>query len=243
MGTTSLVLGLVEDSAADFDLTPDKPVEEMHRVSHDTSLTHLIRLRDGRTITAVQMQVEYCERVAKHVRDVGVDDDETLAVIDRWESVLTRLERDPMSLAGELDWVAKLSLLEQYRERDGLAWDDPRLALVDLQYSDVRPDKGLAQRLMARGSLARLTTDAEVDAAISSPPDDTRAWFRGECVRRYTDSVAAASWDSVIFDLPGHDSLQRVPMLEPLRGTKAHVGALLDSCSSAAELVAALTTQ
>ena len=243
MGTTSLVLGLVEDSAADFDLTPDKPVEEMHRVSHDTSLTHLIRLRDGRTITAVQMQVEFCERVAKHVRDVGIDDNETLAVIDRWESVLTRLERDPMSLAGELDWVAKLSLLEQYRERDSLAWDDPRLALVDLQYSDVRPDKGLAQRLMARGSLARLTTDAEVDAAISSPPVDTRAWFRGECVRRYTDSVAAASWDSVIFDLPEFDSLQRVPMLEPLRGTEAHVGQLLDSCATAAELVAALTSQ
>jgi proteasome accessory factor A len=34
-----------------------------------------------------------------------------------------------------------------------------------------------------------------------------------------------------------------VPTLEPLRGTKAHVGGLLDRCKTAAELVAALTQQ
>ena len=93
---------------------------------------------------------------------------------------------------------------------------------------------------MAKGRLHRLTTDAEVTDAIESPPRDTRAWFRGECLRRYGDSVAAASWDSVIFDVPGHDSLQRVATLEPLRGTKAHVGDLLDSCATAGELLAAL---
>lgn len=240
IGTTSLVLSLVEDGVFDFDLMPDRPVEQMHRVSHDPSLKHTMRLADGRTITAVQMQIEFCERVSKHVRDQGVDDQATLDVIDRWESVLSTLETDPMSLASELDWVAKLTLLEGYRERDGLDWDSPRLALVDLQYSDVRPDKGLAQLLMARGSLTRLTTDAEVDAAITHAPEDTRAWFRGECLRRYGDSVAAASWDSIIFDLPGNDVLQRVPMMEPLRGTKAHVGPLLDACHSAQELVEAL---
>jgi len=164
----------------------------------------------------------------------------TADVLDRWESVLTRLEVDPMSLAGELDWVAKLKVLQGYRDRDGLDWDDARLHLVDLQYSDVRPDKGLAQRLMARGALVRLTADAEVEAAVTTPPTDTRAWFRGECMRRYADQVAAASWDSVIFDIPGRDALQRVPTLEPLRGTKAHVGALLDASPTAAELLAKL---
>jgi len=138
--------------------------------------------------------------------------------------------------------VAKLELLEGYRTRDGLAWDNPRLELVDLQYADVRPDRGLYNRLAARGRMVRLTDDA-VASAVVNPPEDTRAYFRGECVRRYGDSVAAASWDSVIFDIPGRESLQRVPTLEPLRGTRAHVGELLDRCRSAAELVAALTGQ
>jgi proteasome accessory factor A len=91
--------------------------------------------------------------------------------------------------------------------------------------------------------MQRLLSDAEVDEAMVRPPVDTRAWFRGECLRRYGDAVTAASWDSVIFDIPGRPSLQRVPTLEPLRGTKAHVGALLDACASAAELVDTLTAR
>ena len=242
MGTTSLVLSMLEDGALDLDLVMDAPVREMHAVSHDASLKHLVTLVNGRRLTAVQMQLEFLEQARKHVERRGEVDEMTADVLDRWESVLARLETDPMSLSRELDWVAKLALLEGYRERDGLDWDHPRLALVDLQYSDVRPDKGLAQRLQARGSLLRLTTDAEVSAAVTTPPEDTRAWFRGECLRRYPESVAAASWDSVIFDVPGHDALQRVPTLEPLRGTRAHVGALLDASPTAADLLDALNS-
>jgi proteasome accessory factor A len=172
----------------------------------------------------------------------GADaDDMTVDVLNRWESVLTRLVEDPMTLARELDWVAKLQLLEGYRTRDGLGWNHPRLQLVDLQYSDIRPDRGLYNRLAAGGRMVRLTNDAEVARAVEEPPEDTRAYFRGRCLLKYADAVAAASWDSVIFDIPGRESLQRVPTLEPLRGTRAHVGSLLDRCSSAADLVAALT--
>ena len=96
--------------------------------------------------------------------------------------------------------------------------------------------------MQLRGNLERITTDAEVEAAIGSPPADTRAWFRGECMRRYADHIAAASWDSVIFDVPGRESLQRVPTLEPLRGTRAHVGGLLDASPTAGDLLRALNT-
>src|SRR6202020_510543 len=170
-------------------------------------------------------------------------DDITADVLDRWESVLNRLAEDPMLLAKELDWVAKLELLEGYRSRDSLSWDHPRLQLVDLQYSDVRPDRGLYNRFAARGRIARLVSEEEVVRAIGSPPEDTRAYFRGRCLQQYRESVAAASWALVIFDDRGRESLQRVPTLEPLRGTKAHVGGLLDRCRTAAELVAALTQQ
>ncbi|WP_330932470.1 depupylase/deamidase Dop [Spiractinospora alimapuensis] len=243
VGTTALVLSMIEDGFVSIDLTPENPVAELRAVSHDPGLTHLIRLRDGRRMTAVQVQQEYMEHARKYVEDrYGADvDPATTEVLDRWESVLSRLTEDPMSLARELDWVAKLRLLEGYRSRDSINWEHPRLHLVDLQYSDVRPDRGLYNRLVAAGRMERLLDEEAVERAITDPPEDTRAYFRGRCLAKYADSVTAASWDSVIFDVPGHDSLQRVPTLEPLRGTREHVGELLDRCATASELVAALT--
>jgi proteasome accessory factor A len=218
-------------------------VHALHEVSHDPSLKHLVDLADGRRITALQLQADYCEQARKFVEDrFGSDaDPETLDVLARWESVLDRLADDPRRCADELDWVAKQVLLEGFRERDGLDWSAPKLQAVDLQYSDVRPEKGLYHRLVRAGRMKRLLDDAPVESAVSRPPEDTRAYFRGECLRRYADQVVAASWDSVIFDVPGRDSLQRVPTLEPLRGTKAHVGGLLDRSKDATALVDALT--
>jgi proteasome accessory factor A len=243
-GTTSLVLAMIEDGFLDdLDLSLERPVAELHAVSHDPTLRHRLTLADGRRLTAVELQLELHSRARKHVEEkYGAQvDPMTSDVLDRWESVLSRLEVEPMLLARELDWVAKLEILDGYRSRDGLDWSDARLQLVDLQYSDVRPDKGLYNRLVARGRMTRLVTDETVRAAVDHAPEDTRAWFRGECLRRYGDAVAAASWDSVIFDVPGRHSLQRVPTLEPLRGTRAHVGDLLDACASAADLVDTLT--
>jgi len=223
----------------------ESPVAELRAISHDPACRHLVALRDGRRMTAVQLQMEYLDRARKYTEDrYGADvDDMTADVLNRWESVLSRLAEDPMLTSKELDWVAKLEILEGYRARDHLSWGHPRLQLVDLQYSDVRPERGLYNRLAARGRMVRLVSDEDVSRAVEQPPDDTRAYFRGRCLQKYPDSVAAASWDSVIFDIPGHDSLQRVPTLEPLRGTKTHVGDLIDRCRTAADLVAALTGQ
>ena len=234
---------MIEDSFLSVDLAVDRPVPTLHAVSHDPTLKQLVTLRTGRTLTAVQLQMEYAEQARKYVEDrFGSDADPvTTDVLDRWESVLTRLESDHMSLARELDWVAKLQILEGYRSRDGLEWGSSRLEAIDLQYSDVRADKGLFNRLSAAGRFDRVIGDAEIENAVSNPPADTRAYFRGRCLEKYPNEVAAASWDSVIFDLPGRDSLQRVPTLEPLRGTRDHVGALLDRCDTAEQLVAAIT--
>ncbi len=243
VGTTSLLLAMIEDRAITAELAIDGPVSALHAVSHDLSLRHLLTLKDGRTMTALDMQDVYLGLARAYVEDrFGGDVDEhTADVLRRWESVLTRLRQDPMQCRRELDWVAKLALLESYRDRDGLEWDDPKLHLIDLQYADLRPDKGLYHRLVARGSIDRLVTDDEVRRAVSHPPVDTRAFFRGRCLAKYPDSIAAASWDSVIFDLPGRDSLQRIPTMEPLRGTEQHVGALLNRCDTAEELFTALT--
>jgi proteasome accessory factor A len=243
LGSTALVLAMIEDRFMAVDLSIDAPVAQLRAVSHDPTCTHLIGLRDGRKLTAVQVQMEYLELARKYTQDrFGSDIDELTAdVLERWEFALTRLAEDPMQLAGDLDWVTKLQLADGYRYRDGIGWGHPRLQLVDLQYSDVRPDRGLYNRLVAAGRMRRLLDEHDVLRAVTEPPEDTRAYFRGRCLRQYPEAVAAASWDSVIFDLPGRESLQRVPTLEPLRGTKAHVGALLDRCETAAELVTALT--
>jgi proteasome accessory factor PafA2 len=244
VGTTALVLSMIDEGFLSAPaLAVAEPIAELRAVSHDPSLTHQIRLVDGRSLTAIQLQMEYLEQARKFTEDrYGSDaDEQTVDILTRWEDVLSRLESDPMSLANQLDWVAKLRLLEGYRDRDGLAWDDPRLQLVDLQYSDVRQDKGLYNRLVARGAMTTLLGPDDADGAVLTPPFDTRAYFRGECLRRYGPAVAAASWDSVIFDI-GTSSLVRVPTLEPLRGTRAHVQALLDRCPTAQDLVRELNS-
>src|SRR6185312_15421107 len=195
MGTTALVLAMIEDKFFSHDLSLEAPVADLRAVSHDPSLKYQVTLRDGRKMTAVQLQTEYLELARKYVEDkYGTDADAmTLDVLDRWESVLTRLADDPMQLSRELDWVAKLELLEGYRRRDGLAWDAPKLQLFDLQYSDVRQERGLYNRLAARGRMARMTDEKAITWAIDNPPEDTKAYVRDLLDRCKTaaDLVAA----------------------------------------------------
>jgi proteasome accessory factor A len=244
VGTTALVLAMIEDGFIDRELTVEGAVSALRAVSHDPTLRHQVTLTDGRRLTAVQLQLEYLDLARKFVEDrLGSDaDPQTLDVLVRWESVLDRLERDPMECSTELDWVAKLRLLEHYRNRDGLGWEDAKLQLIDVQYSDVRPEKGLYHKLVEMGRIERLLDGTDVERAMHDPPHDTRAYFRGRCLEKYAEHVAAASWDSVIFDLPGRESLQRVPTIDPLRGTRASVGDLIDRCDTAEALFAALTS-
>jgi len=146
-----------------------------------------------------------------------------------------------MLCARELDWVAKLKLLNRYRDRDNLDWSDAKLQLVDFQYADIRSGRGLYNKLLALGEIDRILNDGEIAEAVHRPPVDTRAYFRGRCLEKYAEQIAAASWDSVIFDLPGRESLQRVPTIDPLRGSRAHVGDLLDRCETAEQLFNELT--
>jgi proteasome accessory factor PafA2 len=239
LGSTALVLDMIEAGRRFDDLRLADPVRAVHTISHDPGLRATVELANGRKFTGLDLQFAYHERAAEHADRHGADR-MSLNVLRTWGEVLDAMARDPMECADRLDWPAKLRLLEGYRSRDGLGWGSPRLHLVDLQYSDVRLGKGLYNRLVARGSMKRLVSEEEVRAAVTAPPEDTRAYFRGRCLERYPTSVAAASWDSVIFDL-GRESLVRIPTLEPLRGTKAHVGALLEAADTAEELVDALT--
>ena len=136
--------------------------------------------------------------------------------------------------------MAKLKLMESYRSRDGLGWAAPKLAMIDLQYADVDPRRSLYRALLAKGKMRRLVTDDEIERARTAPPEDTRAYFRGKVMEKFGRSVVAASWDSVIFDVPDRPALQRIPLLDPLRGTREQVGQMIAECSTVTDLFAAL---
>ncbi|MCW1248760.1 depupylase/deamidase Dop [Acaricomes phytoseiuli] len=233
-GTTSLVLGLIERG-----LTPElevwEPVTALHQVSHDLSLAQRYRLIDGRRVTALDVQEMYLEAAQ---RAAGAQPDaQTGQVLRLWSEVLDGLRRGSEAVRTRVEWAAKLHLLEQYRQRDGLDWDDARLALIDVQWSDLEPSRGLAYRLQARGQAEALVSDEQIRAAARRAPEDTRAYFRGECIRRYGRDIAGASWDSVIFRLSGKHRLHKVHTREPLDGTRQHVGALFEAYPAAEDFL------
>ena len=241
VGTTALVLALIEDDAfGDLDLTLANPVKAIRQVAYDPTLATTVELADGRTATALSVQWELYGLARKYAEDRGLEcmGDEAVGheVLRRWEDVLQGLETDPATVARKVDWAAKLQLLEGYRDRHGLDWGDHRLAAVDLQYHDLRPERSLFARL----DTERLVDPADVESAVTEPPRRTRAYFRGQCLRRWSSAVASANWDSLVFDL-GTDPLRRVPMMDPLRGTADHVEELLSGSSSPSELLARLS--
>ena len=238
VGTTVLVLALVEQDLFPDDLCLATPVQAIRAVSCDLSLRRPFRLADGTSASALDVQWELLERCTKYCDDLGTDGvggevaDEVLA---RWEAVLTQLEADPLSPDTTVDWVAKYRLLDAYRARNGCDWADSRLQALDLQYHDLRPERSVANRL----PLERLVDPTQVLWAVTNPPPDTRAYFRGRCLQQFASHVVAANWDSVVFDLGG-ETLRRVPMMEPARGTNQHVASLFDDCQTPADLIGRL---
>ncbi len=240
VGTTAIVLAMIEDEFIDKNLSIVGPVAAMRTVSHDPTCRATVELHEGGRATALEVQWEFLRLARKYAEETGLEacggDDVGGQVLARWEDVLSQLEREPLELDGQLDWVTKLSLFQAYVERDGIGWDDPKLALLDLQYSDVRPDRSLYERLVRAGKIERLLDEPDVVAAMVEPPASTRAYFRGQCLARWPDAVIAANWDSLILDV-GTDPLRRIPMMEPQRGTKHHVEELFATVTSPAELV------
>ena len=235
VGTTALVLSMIEDDALGDDWLLRDPVRAIREVSHDPTLRQTLALRDGRRVTAVELQWGLLERARKYEQSHGLESlgvEVGRDVLDRWETVLAGLETEPTSVAHWVDWVAKRRLVDGYADRHGIDGGSARLKAIDLQYHDLR-----AQRCLAlRAGLETLVPESEVMTAIDQPPTTTRAYFRGRCLAKFPDDIVAANWDSLVFDV-GRDPLRRVPMMEPLRGTAEHVATLIDESETAGELL------
>ena len=146
-----------------------------------------------------------------------------------------------MQLHREIDWVMKLHLLTHYSERRGSTWDDPRIAMMDLQYHDIRPDRGLYYVLERSGAARCMLAEEDIVRAMADPPEDTRAYFRGQCLTKFKDQILGVNWDSISSNL-GDGPIKRIMMEEPTRGTKRHVQQLLERSETAADLVANIVT-
>jgi hypothetical protein len=191
----------------------------------------------GRQLTAIEVQRQLFEACEKYLANTDSDPigGDAADVMKIWDDVLVGLQTDPESMADVVDWVAKRRIVRGYQERHLLRGDHPRLKAIDLQYHDMRESHCLAKR----AGLKTMVSMDEVSNAISEPPTDTRAWFRGKCLQRWPEQIVAANWDSIVFDI-GADPLRRVPMMEPLRGNEELTRDLFSQVSSAAELIEAL---
>ena len=239
VGTLAIVLEMVEAGVEFPKLDLEDPVRAIKEVSRDLDLKGTLKLADGRVTSAIEIQRAYhkaaidyfaCHELAQVTKDVLV----------RWEEVLDKLERDPMLLVRELDWIAKRQMIRSYMDRKGCGWNDPRILLLDLQYHDVRPEKGLYYTLERSNMVERLLLESEVTKAEQTAPTGTRAYFRGNCLKKFPREVYAASWTSVLFDV-GNTTIKKIPLMEPLRGTESLTRELLEGSDSAESLLAKLT--
>jgi proteasome accessory factor PafA2 len=234
VGTTALILSLIEDDWYPNEWQILDPVDQGRFISHDATMNHKVTLAEGDKVTALDFQEMLWERVRAYL-DSGVADPtggDAELIMSRWEQVVTGLRNDPQSVSHVVDWVAKKNLIDAYANRHKLSPFDLKLKAIDLQYHDMRAEKCLALRV----GLETFVDQADVRRAMTEPPESTRAYFRGRCVSKWPNEIVAANWDSVVFDI-GEPTLKRVPMMEPLKGTKDIVGDLLDSVDSASDLL------
>lgn len=234
VGITSIALQLIEKGVVGKQFNLKDPVAAIKSISRDLSCKEPIELADGQQLTPIEMQRAYLKLAQQHL----TPEERTPIVADvlkKWQYVLDNLEIDPRRLSRHLDWLIKKKLLDAYRQRHGYEWDDAHLRMMDLQYHDIRPDKGLYIRLLKNGHVQRLLNHEEIVHAMHYPPVDTRAYFRGTCLRRFPKHIYSASWNSMIFSNKS-GGLDKIMMDRPHFGTQKIVGELLNKCT-AEELV------
>jgi Pup amidohydrolase len=212
-GTTALVLDLIECGKAPK-IEIAQPIGAIRSISRDQSYDWIIELSDGRKISAIDLQRLYLKAAQKIV----TDDAEATWLLREWEMVLDDLERDVSLARDRVDWVAKKFLLSAFREEEKLAWTDPWLQAIDLEYHNILPDQGLFYELPRQGSMRSIVSEDEIKDAIFSPPETTRAYFRGRSVARFNDAITSIQWDEIAFANGARSHLVRLP--EPARDAR-----------------------
>ncbi len=228
VGAMAVLLRMVEDPSCVLrDMTLENPIRAIREISHDLTMQRKVRLANGREASALDIQTEYLNRALRYAETKGLPDDEMKA-LQMWEHVMTHLETDPFKLDRELDWVIKHNLIESYRAKHDLQLNDARVQLLDLQYHDVRREKGLFYKIQDRGFAERTLTDREMLDAVETPPQTTRAKLRGEFIQRAKERKRDYTVDWVHLKL--NDQAQRTVLCkDPFRYEDERVAKLIES--------------
>jgi len=227
VGTTALVLDLIERGEAPR-IEIAQPVNATKSISRDQNQDWILELSDGRKISAIDAQRLYLKAAQRSASG----DPETTWLLGEWETILNDLERDVALARDRVDWVAKKFMLGTFQEEERLSWTDPWLQAIDLEYHNIVPDQGLFHELVKQGSMRSVVSEEEIKSAIFTPPETTRAYFRGRSVARFNDAITSIQWDEIAFTHDGRPCLVRLP--EP--GSGARLEALNELARGETEL-------
>ncbi len=228
VGAASLILRMLEDPSVVLrDMTLENPIRAIREISHDITCTRRVRLANGREASALEIQSEYLNRALRYAENHDLNPQEKQA-LGMWEHVMSGLERDPLSLDREVDWVTKHNLIERYRAKYDLPLSHPRIALLDLQYHDISRKRSVFYKLQGAGLVERVVTDAAIAEAVDTPPQTTRARLRGEFIRRAKERKRDYTVDWVHLKL--NDQAQRTVLCkDPFRAHDDRVERLIES--------------
>jgi proteasome accessory factor A len=227
VGTMVAILQMIERDVVFRDLSLENPIRAIREIAHDLTCKRKVRLANGRELSALDIQWEYLGRAMRFARSPGFPP-EVQSAIERWEYLLTNLEKDPMNLDREVDWVMKYKMLEQYREKRQLAMSDPRLAMLDLSYHDVNRQRGVYYLMARRGLVERVTTDEKIARAVLEPPQTTRARLRGAFIKAAKAKKRDFTVDWVHLKL--NDQAQRTVLCkDPFKAFDERVDKLIES--------------
>ncbi len=200
IGSTALVIDLIESRLIPDNFAVIEPIRAIKEISRDQTYRWQLNLKNGKTTTAIDLQRQYLELAQQHL---DPNNGETDWILAEWGAILNQLEQEPMELVDRIDWVTKKWLITTFVEEEGIEWDDPWLQSLALQYHDIDPESGLYYALETQGSMRRVVTDGQINHAIHNPPKDTRAYFRGKSIDKFTNQIESVQWDHVTFSLNG----------------------------------------
>ena len=228
VGSAACMLRMLEDPSVVLrDMTLENPIRAIREISHDITCRRRVRLANGRELSAVEMQSEYLQRALQFAKRRGLSPLEEQA-LGMWEHVMTHLENDPLKLSTEVDWVIKYHMIEAYREKHDLQLTHPRVALLDLAYHDVTRSRSLFYLLQRRGLVERTATDEDIDEAMVTPPQTTRARLRGAFIKRAKERKRDFTVDWVHLKL--NDQAQRTVLCkDPFKSRDDRVERLIAS--------------
>ncbi|MFI5303887.1 MAG: Pup--protein ligase [Nitrospiria bacterium] len=203
VGITSLVLSMIEAGFGVVGMELDDPVKAIREISRDTTLKRKVKLENGKELSAIEIQRLYLEKAGEYL-DQGEASKEEEEILEKWGQILDQLEDEPRKLSREIDWIAKLCLIENYMERKECGWEDSRVALIDLQYHDIKRDRGLYHLLDKQGFIKRLSTELAIDQAMNIPPQTTRAKVRGDFIKFAKEKNRSYTVDWTYLKLNGY---------------------------------------